>query len=198
MSTIKPVALLVEDRPEVAAIWARYLANLKMEVKWATSMAQAIEMSDEIPPPSLLLLDLVLPDSREAEATLINMKRLTRGNPDCAIIVISGFVTPEIASLAIMQGAHRVMEKLDVSRAQDLWLAINSTIAKGPKGFQACLENTRTLIDKLMRVAVIALMFSSCSNRVHITIEDNRAAVQATKRSDIAITPRATPSFQNP
>ncbi len=148
-NSTKPVALLVEDRPEVAHHWIRHLQSLNMEIKHALTMAEALLMANEIPPPSLILLDLILPDTYGAEQTLINIKKLTNGNPDCAVIVLSGFVTPDIANLAILQGAHRVMEKLDVRRAQDLWTAIKHTIDAGPKGFQACLRSTSNLIEKL-------------------------------------------------
>jgi DNA-binding NtrC family response regulator len=146
--------LIVEDRPEVARIWRRYLEPLEMEIRWAETLADAKAQSRKLPPPDLILLDLRLADSKDEE-TLKSIKELTELNPSCAVLVLSGYVTSEITKLAIEQGAHQVIAKLSVQRADDLWNFIKTFLDKAPQSVQARMARTATLIEKLSKLPIM-------------------------------------------
>lgn len=143
-----PVALIVEDRPEVSTMWANYLKDLNLQVRIAPNLASAKLLSKEIPPPDLIILDLRLPDAHDVD-TLASIKELTAPNPDCAVLVISGFLTPALTKLALEQGAHSAMEKMDVTRGIDFWGGIKKMLENSPKNIGKRLKETGDLIERL-------------------------------------------------
>lgn len=148
MCQIKPVALIVEDRPEVALIWQKYLQPLEMEIRVALTLADAKIQSKVLPPPDLILLDLRLTDSKDTE-TLASIRELTAANPACAVLILSGYVTPEITEIAIREGAHQVMSKLAVDRAADLWGFMKNYLSKASPSVQKRMAHTSELIETL-------------------------------------------------
>jgi DNA-binding NtrC family response regulator len=150
----KPVVLIVEDRPEVADLWTRHLEPLQMEIRHALTLADAKILSKRVPPADLILLDLRLTDSRD-ENTLCAIKELTELNPNCAVLVLSGYVTPEMTKLAIEQGAHQVIEKQNIQRASDLWGFIKSYLGKAPQSVQKRMACTSDLIEKLSQLPIL-------------------------------------------
>lgn len=150
----KPIALIVEDQGGIRAVWRRALEPLDMEIWEADNLREALEMSSKIPPPDLILLDLRLGDSNDM-STIGAIPTFKKGNPDVVIIVISGYATPEIATLAIQQGAHGIREKLDMNRSAELWAEIQLALKSAPKGAQKALEFTSDLIAKLSKTLVL-------------------------------------------
>lgn len=144
----KPVALIVEDRPEVSTMWAHYLEELDMQVRIAPNLASAKSLSKEIPPPDLIILDLRLPDAHDID-TIGAIKELITPNPDCGVLVISGFLTPALTKLALEQGAHSAMEKMDITRGADFWGGIKKMLAVAPKNVGKRLKETGDLIERL-------------------------------------------------
>lgn len=141
-------ALIVEDRPEVAQIWQRALENLGMTVKWASTLAGAKQLSKEIPPPDLILLDLGLTDSPSKD-TVEAIDELKQGNPNVVVLILSGLLTPELVASALAKGAHVAIEKLEIQQQQDLWNAILVAKEKASSEGQNALKSTSELIKKL-------------------------------------------------
>lgn len=144
----KPVALLIEDNEGVATIWRNSLLPLDMEIRWSASLADGIALCRKIPPPCLILLDLRLEDS-DAIHTIKAIATLQNIAPNAMIMVISGFITPELGQLAIANGAHAVHEKLSMQRYQDLWNSIQVALNKAPTNVQTALSYTNNLIKQL-------------------------------------------------
>ena len=67
--------------------------------------------------PDVVLLDFQLPDSRDLQL-LATVRRLA---PRAAVILMSAYLTSEVARAAMAQGAHRVMTKpLDMNEVPAL------------------------------------------------------------------------------
>ena len=79
-----PRVLLIEDNPDVADTFQKFIERSGMRTAWADSGARAIELKESFMP-DVVLVDLELPDTSGVE--LINW--LTRLH-DCGIIVVSG------------------------------------------------------------------------------------------------------------
>lgn len=148
MSDEKNLALIVEDQESIAMLWQRNLEKLHMTVKWAMSMADAKRIAAEIPPPDLILLDLKLGDSK-AEQTLHAIDYFKEKNPDVVIIVLSGFITPDIAALAAEKGAHGVQEKLNIHSGRVLLQEIEKATASASPKAQVKMKQQRSLISEL-------------------------------------------------
>lgn len=151
MSKQKPLALIVEDRPEVAAIWAANLAPLEITVVHAINLDQAYAQLSRIPPPDLILLDLNLGPIEKADHTVRQISRMKEFNPDVVIIVISGVITPELTEIAISQGAASVKEKLDMQQQVDLWNEIQVSLAKAPAGAKKLFSHSINLLETLTK-----------------------------------------------
>lgn len=146
---MKPIALLIEDSEGVAITWKRALEEI-YEIKWADTLRKGVIMCSEIPPPKLILLDLRLGDSDDI-ATINAITTLQKLAPDCLVIVMSGYITPELLSLAIAKGAHGVHEKLSIKRSEDMWNSIQEAMLKAPPNVQKAAEFTRDIISRLTK-----------------------------------------------
>lgn len=146
---MKPIALLIEDDPGVATVYRLSLEKLEMEVKWSESLAGGIRMCKEIPPPKLIILDLRLTDSND-QNTIHQIATLQNLAPESLILVVSGFITPALAQLAIENGAHGVYEKLKVQRMEDFWTGIEQALSRAPSKQQDALSYTNNLIHQLL------------------------------------------------
>jgi two-component system OmpR family response regulator len=79
-----PRVLLIEDNPDVAATFQKFIERAGMRTAWADTGARAIELKQSFMP-DVVLVDLELPDTSGVE--LIGW--LTRLH-DCGIIIVSG------------------------------------------------------------------------------------------------------------
>lgn len=146
---MKPIALIVEDDSNVASHWRNSLQKLDMESRWATNLKDALLLAKKIPPPSLILLDLNLEGGTTAIDTINAISELKTYSPEAVIIIISGFITPEITTLAIEKGAHGVRQKMDMQRSRDLWSEIETARSKAPINAQKALSYTSEIIRSL-------------------------------------------------
>ena len=129
---MKPIALIVEDRPEMARLWETNLHPLDLDIRVADSLERALSIMGGVPPPDLLLLDLRLTDSDEVN-TVAHIQKFKKLNPLVIIIVISGFATPDIATAAIAQGASSVINKLEMQKQVTLWREIEAALDQIPQ-----------------------------------------------------------------
>ena len=79
-----PSVLIVEDEPDVAQMFRRFIERQGMKVAWAATGAEAARLKEEMRP-DIVLVDLTLPD--------IDGKQLVQrfaNQRDCGVIVVSG------------------------------------------------------------------------------------------------------------
>lgn len=151
MSATQPLALIVEDRPEISKMWQKCLEPLELSVIHASNLTEAYNQLKRIPPPDLVLLDLNLTETETAIHTVNQIAHIKTFNPDMVVIVISGVITQELATIAIQQGAHGVREKMDMANQVDLWRTIESSLQKAPQSTKNIFQHTQTLLDKMSK-----------------------------------------------
>ena len=101
-----PRILLIDDDRRLAESMADWLRSLQFEVDIANGFASGRRAFEE-QTYDLLLLDLRLEDGDGFE--LIPMSR--KANPDCAILVLTGYATPSTAIEAVQAGAFDLLTK---------------------------------------------------------------------------------------
>lgn len=126
----KLTILIVEDQDAVIAIWKHFLHPINCDLLIAKTFADGKSLL-ELYHPDLVLLDLRLTDSTVDE-TISRIKVLKELSPLSTIVVISGYVTPAMAELAINQGAEKVIQKEDVRCQTELWAVIIAAIKGKP------------------------------------------------------------------
>lgn len=146
-----PLALLIEDRPEIAIMWTEYLAPLNVTVVHVTTLKEAFTILAQIPPPDLIILDLNLGPDSPAETTVRQIEKMKSFNPDVVVIVISGMLTPELIALAGLQGAHTIQSKVEMARQVDLWRAIEVSLAKAPQKARNLFQHSLSILETLNR-----------------------------------------------
>ena len=100
--------LIVDDEPLIRWSLGERLSGIGYEVVEAPDGAHALEQfSDSESPVDLVLLDLRLPDT-DGVTVLDKIKRL---RPECRVILMTAFGTPERTSEALKRGAYRVVGK---------------------------------------------------------------------------------------
>lgn len=149
MSKQKPLVLIVEDRPEIAAIWASHLEPLDFTIVQAKNLDEAYIELSRIPPPDLILLDLNLGPLESAEHTVQQISKMKKFNPDVVIIVISGVITQDLAITAISQGASSVNDKLDMTSQVALWNEIQKSLSKAPEKAKKLFCHSLNLLEKI-------------------------------------------------
>lgn len=146
---MKPLILLIEDNDGIAITW-RHALEPHANVKWAATLREGIIMCAEIPPPDVILLDLRMPDSPNEVDTLNAIATLQKLAPQSYVLIVSGYITPEIIALAMAKGAHGVHEKLSIQRTTDLWTNIQEAVNRGPSTSQQSLASyISDIISKL-------------------------------------------------
>jgi len=115
MSNHTARVLLIEDNPGDADLVRLRLveANADMEVSCVDRLSVGLESMHQ-EPPSLVLLDLNLPDSRGAE-TIRNVLNQAPGVP---VVVLSGQEDEELAAKAVHQGVQDYLVKGDFDGKQ--------------------------------------------------------------------------------
>lgn len=144
-----PLVLIVEDRPEIANLWATHLEPLKVNVLQASNLTEAYAILGRVPPPDLVLLDLNLNHEERADFTVRQINHIKQFNPDMVLIVISGLLTPDIAKVAIEQGANGLANKIDMQRQVDLWREIQHSLANAPAKAKSLFGHAQDLLETI-------------------------------------------------
>ncbi len=107
--------LLIEDNPGDADLVRLRLveSNPMVDVSCVSRLADGIESLKQ-KPPSLVLLDLNLPDSHGAET----FRKLLEKAPDVPVVILSGHDDQALAIKALHQGAQDYLVKGDVTSAE--------------------------------------------------------------------------------
>ena len=114
MNSSSPHVLLIEDNPGDADLVRLRLveSNPTLDVSCVSRLADGIASLQQ-KPPSLVLLDLNLPDSQGAET----FRRLLEKAPDVPVVVLSGQDDQALAIKALQQGAQDYLVKGGVTSA---------------------------------------------------------------------------------
>lgn len=100
--------LIVDDERDIRELISDILQDEGFSTRLASNSDECMaEINNE--PPSLMILDIWLKDSRMDGIDIL--KTVKRDNPDVPIIIISGHGNIEIAVAAIKQGAYDFIEK---------------------------------------------------------------------------------------
>jgi CheY-like chemotaxis protein len=114
--------LIVDDDQFSVELLTHYLEPLGFAIQSVQTLAEAFEKMREIPPPNIVFLDLILPDSVHETKTLAQVRSLCALNPDVVIIIVSGMSVKELGEMAALAGAHGFMEKTgDADQAMGLY-----------------------------------------------------------------------------
>lgn len=100
--------LIVDDEKDIRELIGDILGDEGFKVRLASNSDEAMSEINE-DPPSLMILDIWLKDSRMDGIDIL--KAVKRDNPDIPVVIISGHGNIEIAVAAIKQGAYDFIEK---------------------------------------------------------------------------------------
>ncbi len=116
MSSHNPRVLLIEDNPGDADLVRLRLveSNSGAEVSCVDRLSTGLESLADQPPPSLVLLDLNLPDSHGAET----FRRVLNKAPGVPVVILSGQGDEELAAKAVHQGVQDYLVKGDFDSRQ--------------------------------------------------------------------------------
>lgn len=170
---MKPRALIVEDRAEVARMYATALEVAGFEVFLAKNLSEAFVCLMQPPAPDVVLLDLNLSETETAQFTVTKIPDIKQYNPNMAIIVVSGVLTPDLIKLATLQGATDTREKLDMTNQVTIWRVVSEALEKAPQDMKSRLASTlaffRSAATKLsialitMKLSTITLLIAAAS-----------------------------------
>ena len=99
--------LIVDDEPLIRWSLAETLVQWGHLVQETGDAATTLQRLTDGYRPDVVLLDLTLPDSNDL-SLLRNIRALSPGS---AVVMMSSFITPEMAIAAVQLGAYRVMSK---------------------------------------------------------------------------------------
>jgi two-component system response regulator RegA len=100
------VVVLVDDDEAWLSACERGLRGLTSAVYAATSVAEALALASEHPP------DLVAADIRlRGESGIELIEPLRAAHPQCAIVVVSGYLSVALTAAAMRKGADQVLFK---------------------------------------------------------------------------------------
>ena len=102
-----PTVLIIDDEHLVRWSLREHLTQRGLQVIEAASCSEARSLLGASKAPDVILLDLRLPDIDGLKLLEI----LRRDRPDCRIVVLSGYATPEISRWALDHGASFVSSK---------------------------------------------------------------------------------------
>lgn len=118
------IVLIIEDVEILASVWKDILEEVFI-VRVAHTWEGGYVLMRMRPVPDVVLLDLVLPDSRDPKKTLERIETLKSINPNAAVIAITGNIDPSLRAFAEMVGADFFAPKLEYGDSQrKLLLAI--------------------------------------------------------------------------
>lgn len=116
------IVLIIEDGEILANAWRDVLAEA-FTVRVAYDWSSGYALMQQRPPPDVVLLDLILPDSRDPKHTLERIQTLKSINPNAAVIAITGHPDPTLKAFAEMVGADFFALKMDYGNSQRKLLA---------------------------------------------------------------------------
>lgn len=122
MSSCAVPVLLIDDKPAIAGAMRRWLSGVPaiLWLECATDLARGCELSrDRRPRVVLLDLDLVIPHVRGA------IEALTRDNPECRVVIFTGYASAALVDDALMAGAAGFITK-DTEPSKILELILNA------------------------------------------------------------------------
>lgn len=137
------IALIVEDEPSVMGLWRKFLEPVATEIRQCGNLSEAIELMRKIPPPDLVLLDLRLPDSMEAAATLARVPEFRAMNPKSVIMVITGALDSALPKIATEVGVDAFLDKGSVTGQTKLLQSIQAACA------DSTIEERMAIIHRL-------------------------------------------------
>lgn len=141
--------LIIDDHYELADLWRTFFAPLNVPVEIAGTMEEGIAAMRKVPPPDLIFLDLWLPDTDSAEATLRNIVTLRKYNPNAVVVVVSGMTGDGIAKMALVMGADEFFHKLQMDSQVSLFRAVKSVLEKRRDSGQKTAEAGLLMIEAL-------------------------------------------------
>jgi len=116
--------LVIDDEEAVLDVVRRFLVIAGHEVLIATTGSQGLEILDKVNAVDLIILDLMIP--REEGAA--NFRRLRQRLPLTPILLCTGLVQEDQASILLRDGAADLLRK--PFRMNQLWLAVNKALSK--------------------------------------------------------------------
>ena len=134
-SSPPPRILLVEDTEELARLYQSYLANQAIELECVASGQAALDRLATAPP-SVLILDLKLPDMDGREV----LSQVVNGNLRTCVLVMTAYGDIEIAVEAMRLGACDFLTK--PFTADRLRRALRETLRRGDCGFPLPAEGS--------------------------------------------------------
>lgn len=147
--------LIIEDQPEMVVVWEHFLKPFKAEIRIAKDISDAFELAKKIPPPDLILLDLILPPKHSNPfETLKEIEVLKSINPQAVVIVLTGAVENKLEQIAQEMGADAFALKQNVS-TQIAFLAVIK---------QALEDRTNSKIKPFERSSKLLEQIASMTN----------------------------------
>lgn len=122
--------LIVEDDPGIGILLRKYLEGIPDTVIEVVEDLEAFrEAYHRIPPPDIVTLDLLLPDSA-AENTLSEIAAFKQANPDGCLVVMTGISTdPTIKDRSFSSGADGFITKQIVGKRSDFLSAMSNVLS---------------------------------------------------------------------
>lgn len=114
--------LIMEDDEAIRLALYKALTNAGHEVQEAGDGAEGAKIYREVPPPDLIVTDILMPDQGGVEA-LLDLRNIL---PDVKIIVISGNAQ-EFLPIARDLGAHKTFAK--PFKTQEILTAVDELLA---------------------------------------------------------------------
>lgn len=150
--------LIVDDDPGIRIIIPRMLAALGPTVLTAESMAEALEIMQQEPPPDFIFMDLGLPDTDSKEATLQRLEELKKFNPSAPVVVFTGSNDKKLEQVAATVGADAFRRKTEMTSQRDLWLAMKEAIgvhvSHGSTPSEAMTKILTAIADKMIEAGM--------------------------------------------
>ncbi len=140
--------LLVDDDDGMLVIWQRFLKPLEAEILTAHGVDEAIAQMREVPPPDVLLLDLVLPPHAALD-TVEAIQKLRQFNPDLTVIIISGMDERRLLETVANVHVEGVLHKGDKLTQSVLLQAMKVALAASPNSGEL-LRTVSAIVDNLV------------------------------------------------
>lgn len=142
--------LLIEDNEGMRVVLRRYLDPLAVPIEEAKTLAEGLEIMRKIPPPDLVFLDLWLPDTVNAEATLRDGLGAIRSiNPNAVVVVMTGDSADSIARAAVEFGADAFRHKLQMDSQAVLWGVVKSALEGRRDSGKGLVQAGQRMIEQL-------------------------------------------------
>lgn len=140
----KLIILIVDDDEVTLEIRSRQFAVLG-EVRTAKNLREALEQMRRIPPPDLVVLDLIFvgPEAASAEDSLRHIKLLKDINQNTVVLVMTGVSESAMKEKAMASGADHFATKQDTATQERLFYACKEAFASGG---QAVLDKLNQLL----------------------------------------------------